>query len=95
MDLPHALNHRLCHSCCHCPIAHHISHSQTSLAGERNEDSARMKAGAMKGRVCAGGRQELRLRAFCFLCRGTVFRDVATRSARQTTHIPAVLTLLG
>lgn len=54
MDLPRALNHRLRQSCCHCPVAHHISHSQTSLAGERNEDTARVKVSAMSWCVHAG-----------------------------------------
>lgn len=55
MDLPYALNHRLCQSCCHCPIAHHISHSQTSLAGERNKDTACVKVSAMNWCVHAAG----------------------------------------
>lgn len=55
MDLPRALNHRLRQSCCQCPMAHHISHSQTSLAGERNGDAACVKVSAMSWCVWAGG----------------------------------------
>lgn len=53
MDLSRALNQRLCQSCCRCPMAHHISSSQTPLGRERREDTSHRKAPGMTRCVCA------------------------------------------
>lgn len=52
MDLSRALNQRLCQSCCCCPMAHHISSSQTPLGRERREDTSHRKASGMTQCVC-------------------------------------------
>lgn len=41
MDLSCASKHRLCQSCCHCHVAHHISHSQMEREGGRRKGKVR------------------------------------------------------
>lgn len=53
MDLSCAWNQRLCQPCCHCPVAPHISHSQTPLGRERREDNSHRKAPEVTQNACA------------------------------------------